>query len=51
MNLNQGHGCGIDKQKFACLQDKGRTAQPTITKLGSYIGIPWLDFGGILEET
>ena len=55
MTLNQGHGCGIDKQKFACLQDKVTTAQPIITKLGSYITlvmlITWFDFGGMLEET
>ena len=37
VTLTQGHGCGIDKQKFACLQDKVRTTQPITTKLGSYI--------------
>ena len=54
MTLTQGHGCDIDKQKFACLQDKVRTTQPITTKLGSYtplvMVITWLDFGGILLE-
>ena len=52
VTLTQAHDCGIDKQKFACLQDKVRTTQPITTKLGSYITlgrlITWLDFGGIL---
>ena len=39
VTLTQGHGCDIDKQKFASLQDKVRTTQPITTKLGSYI--PW----------
>ena len=55
MTLTQGHGCDIDKQKFACLQDKVRTTQLITTKLGSYIPlamlITWLDFGAILLET
>ena len=55
MTLTQGHGCDIDKQKFACLQDKVRTTQPITTKLGSDIPlavlITWLDFGEILLET
>ena len=55
MTLTQGHGCDIDKQKFACLQDKVRTTQPITTKLGNYIPlnmfITWLEFGGILLET
>ena len=54
MTLTQGHGCDIEKQIFACLQDKVRTTQPITTKLGSYIPpvmlITWLDFGGILLE-
>ena len=56
MTLTQGHGCDIDKQKVACLQDKVRITQPITTKLvtGSYIPlvmfITWLDFGGILLE-
>ena len=54
MTLTQGHGCDIDKQKFACLQDKVRTTQQITTKLGSYIPlvmlINWLDIGGILLE-
>ena len=37
VTLTQGHGCDIDKQKFACLQDKVITIQPINTKLGSYI--------------
>ena len=52
--LTRGDGCGIDKQKCACLQDKVRTTQSITTKLGSYIPlvmlITWLDFGGILLE-
>ena len=55
MTLTQGHSCGIDKHKFACLQDKVRTTQPITTKLGSYTPlvmlITWLDFRGILVET
>ena len=55
MTLTQGHGCDIDKHKFACLQDKVRTTQPITTKLGSDIPlvmpITWLDFGWILLET
>ena len=54
VTLTQGHGCDIDKQKFACLQGKVRTIQPITTKLCSYIPlvmvITWLDFGGILLE-
>ena len=54
MTLTQGHGCDIDKQKFACVQDKVRTTQPITTKLRSYIPlvivITWLDFGEILLE-
>ena len=55
MTLTQGHGCNIDKQEFACVQDKVRTTQPITTTHGSYIPlvmlINWLDFGGILLET
>ena len=55
MTLTQGHGCGIDKHKFACLQDKVRMTQPITTTLGGYISlvmlITWLDFGGIPVET
>ena len=40
--FTQGHGCDIDKQKFACLQDKVRTTQLIITKLGSYIPLVML---------
>ena len=39
MTFTQGHGCGIDKQKFTCLQDNVRATQPNTTKLGSYIPI------------
>ena len=38
-DLLVGHGCDIDKQKFACLQDKVRTTQPITTKLSSHT--PW----------
>ena len=31
---SQGHGCDIDKQKFACLQDKVGTIQPNHYKTG-----------------
>ena len=55
MTFTQGHGSNIDKQKFACLQDKERTTQPIITKLCSYIPlvmvIAQLDFGGSLLKT
>ena len=37
MTLTQGHGCGIDWYKFACLHDKVRTTHPITTRLGSYI--------------
>ena len=37
VTLTRGPGCDIDKQKFACLQDKVRTTQPINTKLCSYI--------------
>ena len=54
MTLTQGHGCDIDKQKFACLQDKMKTTQPITIQLCSNISlvmlITWLDFGGILSE-
>ena len=49
MTLTQGHSCGIDQQKFACLHDKVRTTLLITTKLGSFISlvmlITWLDFG------
>ena len=32
-DLTQGHGCGIDKQKVACLHNKMRTTRPITTKL------------------
>ena len=57
MTLTQGHSCGNDKQKFACLQDKVTTSitQPITSKLGNYVPlvmlITWLDFGGFLLET
>ena len=35
MTLTQGHGCDIDKQKFACLQGKVKTTQPITAKLSS----------------
>ena len=49
MTLTQGHGCGIDDKKFACLRDKVRTTHRITTKHGSIIAlvmvITWLDFG------
>ena len=55
VTLTQGHGCGIDKHKFACLQEKVRTTHPITTKLGSdiplVVPITWLDFRGVLLET
>ena len=55
MTLTQGHGCGFDKQKFACLHDKLRTTQRITTDHGSCIPLvmlkTWLDFEGILLET
>ena len=55
MTLTQGHGCGIDYQKFACLRDKVRTTHQITIKRGSFIVlvmvITWLDFGEILLET
>ena len=55
MTLTQGHDCGIDNQKFACLRDKVRTSHWITTKHGSIIAlvmvITWLDFGGVRLET
>ena len=55
LTLNQGHGCGFDSQKFACLRDKGRTTHRITTKCGSFVAlvmvITWLDFGEILLKT
>ena len=55
VTLTQGQGCDIDKQKFACLQNKVRIIQLIITKLGNYIPlvmiITWLHFGRIQFET
>ena len=55
MTLTQGHNCGIDYQKFACLHDKVRTIHQITTKRGSFIAlvmfITWLDFGYVLLET
>ena len=55
VTLTQGHGCDIDKQKFACLQGKVKTTQPITAKLSSDIPlvmiITWLDFWGNLLET
>ena len=55
MTLTQGHGCGIDKQKFACLRDQKRTTYRITTKHGSVIAlvmvIIWLDFEEIIVET
>ena len=51
----QGHGCGIDYQKFACLRDKVRTTDRITTMHGSFIAlvmvIDWLDFGEVLFDT
>ena len=53
--LTQGHGCDIDKQKFACLQDKVRTTPSITTKLCSFISLVMVmtsyEFGRILLET
>ena len=52
MTLTQGHRCGIDYQKFACLRDKVRTSHRITTKRCSFVAlvmrITWLDFGEIL---
>ena len=51
MTLTQGHGCDVDKQKIAYLQDKVRTTQPIATKLDCYILIwSWSTSDKILEE-
>ena len=54
-DLAQGHGCGIDWQKFAnsCLHDKMRTTHPISIELESSFTplvrlITWLDLGEIL---
>ena len=50
MTLTQGHGCGTDWHKFACLHDKVRSTHPITTILNSYIAlamlITWLHLGG-----
>ena len=55
MTLTQGHVCGIDKQKIACLRDKVRTTHWITTKRSSFIAvgmvITWLYFGEVLLET
>ena len=55
MTLTQGHGCGVDWHKFACLHDRVRTTHRSTTKLGSFVAnvmvIFWLDFGEIVLET
>ena len=50
VTLTQGHSCGIDKYKFACLRDSVRTTLPITTKLGGYIPLVIPDFGWILLE-
>ena len=42
MASSQGHGCDIDKQKFACQHDTVRTTHQIVTKLGSYIPLVML---------
>ena len=55
MTLTQGHGCGIHKQKFACLRDKVRNTHGITTQRSSFVAlvmvITWLDFGKILLKT
>ena len=51
MTLTQGHGCGIDYQKFACLHDKVRTTHQITTKRALVMVITRLDFGEVLLET
>ena len=52
MPLTQDHGCGTDKEKFACLQDKVIATQPVSSShIPLVMLIIWLDFGGILLET
>ena len=55
MTLNQGHSCGVDKQKFVCLHDKVRITHQITTKRDWFVAlvmvITWLDFGVILLRT
>ena len=55
MTLTQGHGCGMEYQKFVCLHDKVRTTHQITTKHYSFIAIvmviTWLDFGEVLFKT
>ena len=55
MTLTQGHGCGIDYQKLACLHDKVTTTYKITTTYNSFINlvmvITWLDFGAVLSKT
>ena len=56
VTLTQGHGCDIDKQKFACLQGKVKTTQPITAKLSSDIPlvmiITWLEnFGCVFSRS
>ena len=54
MTLTQGHGCGVDLQKFACLHDKVRITHPITTKSSSFIAlvmvITWLDLEKFLSK-
>ena len=47
MTLTQGHGCGVNYQKFACLRDKVRTTHRITTICGSFVAlvmvITWID--------
>ena len=53
MTLTQGHGCGINYQKFACLRNKERTTHRITTKHGSFIALVMVItlFGVVLMET
>ena len=54
MTLTQGHDCGIDYQKSACLRDKVRTTHQITTKRSYFnalvVVITWLDFREVLLE-
>ena len=55
LTLTQGHGCGVDKQKFACLHDKVRTTHRITRKHGSFVSLVMLiirlDLGEIVLRT
>ena len=55
MTFTQGHGCGIDKQKFDCMCDEVWTNLRITTKYDNltalFMVITWFDFEEVMFET